>query len=230
MSHRYHHPRIPQAGSQLTLTRSASHHLLQVRRHPRGESLLLFDGHGQQALCRLVAVEAGCAVIECLERLEPVPAPTERLVLLLGLCKAAALETALRMATELGATELHGFVAERSNQRRLREDRWRRVLISACEQCGRSWLPSLHAASSLEQALAAGELPPQRLLLSPGSPPLPRPQGSVTLLAGPEGGLAERELGLAHRAGFQDAGLGPHTLRVDTAVAAALARYAPSRT
>jgi 16S rRNA (uracil1498-N3)-methyltransferase len=46
---------------------------------------------------------------------------------------------------------------------------------------------------------------------------------SVALLVGPEGGLSEREQGLAQRAGFQPCALGPRILRTETAPLAALA-------
>ena len=52
---------------------------------------------------------------------------------------------------------------------------------------------------------------------------LPRPDGPVTLLAGPEGGLTTEEAMLAHSRGFQAARLGPRVLRTETAALAALA-------
>ena len=66
-----------------------------------------------------------------------------------------------------------------------------------------------------------------RLVLSPVAEAalsdLPRPQGAVTLLIGPEGGLAPAELALAAHRGFTPLRLGPRILRTETAVVAALA-------
>ncbi|HMZ12010.1 MAG TPA: RsmE family RNA methyltransferase, partial [Plasticicumulans sp.] len=52
------------------------------------------------------------------------------------------------------------------------------------------------------------------------------PPGPVTLLVGPEGGLAEAELAAATAAGWQGVRLGPRVLRTETAGVAALAALA----
>jgi 16S rRNA (uracil1498-N3)-methyltransferase len=44
----------------------------------------------------------------------------------------------------------------------------------------------------------------------------------VTLLVGPEGGLSEREISLAIRAGFSPLTIGPRVLRTETAPLAAI--------
>lgn len=223
---RYHHTVLPAPGERLTLPKDTSHHILQVCRHPRGKPLRLFDGAGSEASCTLVDVTGGRAVVSCTELLPPC-APCRRLTLLLALCKPAAWETALRMATELGVDHIQPVLCSRCSVRKLRLERWQKVLVAACEQSGRRWLPSLAAPLPLSQALCEPSLPPERLQLAPGapSPALEAPGGDLALLVGPEGGLSEQEQAEATQAGFEPAGLGHHVLRADTAVAAALARY-----
>ena len=224
MSRRYHHPALPAPGERQTLPKDTSHHILQVCRHPRGEPLQLFDGAGAEAHCLLVDVQGQRAVVECTALL-PACAPSRRVVLLLALCKPTAWETSLRMATELGVDLVQPVLAERSTVRKLRLERWQKLLVAACEQSGRRWLPTLHEPLPLERALRAPSLPSRRLLLSPDASPLPSASGDLALLVGPEGGLSDQERAQALQAGFTPAGLGAHVLRVDTAVAAALARY-----
>jgi 16S rRNA (uracil1498-N3)-methyltransferase len=71
-----------------------------------------------------------------------------------------------------------------------------------------------------------------RLLLSPrasiGFAALPDapPQGRVTLLIGPEGGLCADEEAAAVEQGFTAVGLGPRVLRTETAGIAVLAALA----
>ncbi len=225
MSRRYHHPALPQPGERAVLPKDTSHHILQVCRHPRGEPLTLFDGVGGEARCTLVDVERSRAVVACDELLPPC-SPSRRLTLLLALCKPAAWETSLRMATELGVDHVQPVLCARSTVRKLRLERWQKVLVAACEQSGRRWLPTLSSPASLLRALEEPSLPSRRLLLAPGaSPALPSPTGDLALLVGPEGGLSAQEHAAALQAGFEATGLGTHILRVDTAVAAALARY-----
>jgi 16S rRNA (uracil1498-N3)-methyltransferase len=65
-----------------------------------------------------------------------------------------------------------------------------------------------------------------RILLVPGATQrlrdLPAP-ARITLLAGPEGGLAPEEQHLATACGFQPVRLGPRILRTETAAMAAMA-------
>ena len=113
--------------------------------------------------------------------------------------------------------------AERALSRRVH---WHRVMASACEQCGRNRLPRLGEVAGVADWLAAASSG-ARLVLSPVAEAalsdLPRPQGAVTLLIGPEGGLAPAELALAAHRGFTPLRLGPRILRTETAVVAALA-------
>jgi 16S rRNA (uracil1498-N3)-methyltransferase len=65
-----------------------------------------------------------------------------------------------------------------------------------------------------------------RLLLSPAASATlayePRPLSAVTVLIGPEGGLAEAEQEAAVAAGYKPLRLGPRVLRTETAAIAAL--------
>jgi 16S rRNA (uracil1498-N3)-methyltransferase len=145
-------------------------------------------------------------------------------VLLLALCKGPAFETALRMACELGVAEVRPVLTARSNLRQGNPERWRRVLEAASRQCGRASLPLLADREPLAAAVTATRLPAERWVAAP-SAPLAAPWSSdLALLIGPEGGLNEAEIVAARDAGFTPVGLGPLVLRVDTAVAAALAR------
>jgi 16S rRNA (uracil1498-N3)-methyltransferase len=142
----------------------------------------------------------------------------------------------IRKAVELGIGAIVPVFTERSVVRLAgeRADRrtahWRALAVAACEQCGRNRVPDL--APPVAYVRWLGELPPQapralRLTLSPTGEhrlaELPRPDGPVTLLAGPEGGLTPEEAMLAQSRGFQAARLGPRVLRTETAALAALA-------
>jgi 16S rRNA (uracil1498-N3)-methyltransferase len=78
----------------------------------------------------------------------------------------------------------------------------------------------------LKDFLRSGSDGSTRLLLSPGATAtlgdLPRPLSAVTVLIGPEGGLAQAEQQAAVAAGFKPVRLGPRVLRTETAAIAAL--------
>jgi len=212
---------IPEPGERTLLDAEVSHHLLLVTRVPRGHQVELFDGDGRSAVATLVDVEAARAVVE-VDRLQQhqVDAP---LRLLAAVTKGPRFETALRMAVELGATEVVPVLAARSVARGDRKARWLRVIEGASQQSGRAVCPVLRPLTLFADVVAEPS-PGLRWVCLPGAAAVPGTLGAASVLVGPEGGWTDAEADHARLAGWQAAGLGPHVLRAETAVAAALAR------
>ena len=102
--------------------------------------------------------------------------------------------------------------------------RWRRIALESCKQCGRSRIPELDPPGSLSDVLRRTAA--RALLAQPGGKPLPKSidKGlAILVLVGSEGGWSESELALAASLGVQSLGLGPRTLRTETAAIAAAA-------
>ncbi|MBW1877351.1 MAG: 16S rRNA (uracil(1498)-N(3))-methyltransferase [Deltaproteobacteria bacterium] len=217
---------LPDEGERVALAPGPAHHLLQVVRVKRGGRVELFDGSGRTALATLVAVEGDIAILE-LEETPHLARPTHPLHLLVGMPKSGAMDTALRAATEAGATDLYPVRTSRSTVQGDRGERWRRIVESAAQQCGRGDLPTVHPLRSLEETIAA--LPPDldRRIALPGAAYLPPAVGPAAVLIGPEGGLTEGEVEVALTSGFQPQGLGRWTLRTETAAGVAVAMVVP---
>ncbi|MDT8420510.1 MAG: 16S rRNA (uracil(1498)-N(3))-methyltransferase [Desulfuromonadales bacterium] len=155
-------------------------------------------------------------------------APPLQVELVQGTAKGDKLELVLQKGTELGVNHFIICPTERSigrfKQDRLpgKAERWQRIIQEAARQCGQSFLPALTIVESLGDALSAcsGE---QRLVLwEQAETPLPsllegKKPATVSLLVGPEGGLTENEVELAHSSGFNNVRLGPRILRTETA-------------
>lgn len=210
-------------GELVRLDAATSHHLLRVTGVGPGEEVELFDGQGQGRLARFQRAEEGAALVEILGPVVAEP-EEEGPWLVLALLKHAAFDTALRMATELGAGRILPVLAERSVARGERVERWERLVLAAATQCGRRRVPPIAEAAPLSSVLAA--LPPDRArwICLPGAPPLGTGGLPSVLLVGPEGGWSPSEAALALGEGrCLPLGLGPHVLRADTAVVRALA-------
>lgn len=135
------------------------------------------------------------------------------------------METAIRMATEMGVAAFVLFPAERTVVRWTpdklagRLKRWNAIAREAAEVCYRTRLPQITTMGSLAEVLQAH---PEAVVLSEGEvvlTPLAVSGEAVTLVIGPEGGWAPREV---QAIGDRAVTLGPLVLRVDTAVAAAV--------
>lgn len=191
--------------------------MLKVTLLPRGSSLVLFDGEGHEVEALLVGIHDGQARVQATADIQRV-LPLGRTELVMGLPRKPVWERVLRMGTELGVSVFRPFVARRSVAKGEHLQRWERLVESAAQQCGRADVPAVRGL----EAVGSMDLPALRLAMVPGASRLDRPQEDVALLVGPEGGLHPDEL-----ANWQQAGLGPTTLRADTAAVAALALYRP---
>lgn len=138
------------------------------------------------------------------------------------------MDWAIQKATELGVAELTPIVSERCEVR-LKDERadkrlahWRQIAISACEQCGRSVVPIIHAPVALQDWLTLDA--DLKLVLHPLADPIASHQrpDSLAFLIGPEGGLSDSEIDQARNAEFLPARLGPRVLRTETAPVVAL--------
>src|SRR5512135_428395 len=102
------------AGAVIELGESAAHHATRVLRLAAGDALTLFDGTGGEFDATLERVDKRGATVRVL-RFLPVERES-RLAVTLAQAIAAndAMDSALRKATELGATSIQPLVTARS--------------------------------------------------------------------------------------------------------------------
>jgi 16S rRNA (uracil1498-N3)-methyltransferase len=220
-------------GSQVALEPGAQRHVAQVLRLGDGDALILFNGDGHDYPAKLARAGAGTLAAVGAPG-PPERPPTLAVTLALGITKGERMDYALQKAVELGATTLVPLFTERTVVR-LRDARldkrhahWQGIVIAACEQCGRRRLPELAPAQRFAAWLDALPANHRGLLLHHAAEQplgqLPPPAAAhVTLLMGPEGGLAPGERDAALARGFTAVRLGPRVMRAETAPLAALA-------
>lgn len=229
---RFYCPQPLASGVQLALPERIAHHAVRVLRLKPGDAIVLFNGEGGEYDATLLRNDKRESVAEVgawhdVERESPL-----RLTLAQGISAAEKMDYTVQKAVELGAAAIQPLETTKSivrldaerAQRRLVH--WRQIVVSACEQCGRNHVPAVAPVADLRTWLGM-QRDGIRVLLSPRSAQriadLPRGAGSLILLAGPEGGLAEDEEAAARVAGFQAVCLGPRILRTETAALAAMA-------
>ena len=219
------------SGMRVTLQGGAAGHLTRVLRLRVGEALTVFNGAGGEYAASIEHAHAGRVAVaigelRAIERESPLT-----LTLAQGVSRGERMDLVMQKATELGASGLAPVLAERSvvrltaQQAERRLNHWRAIVIAACEQSGRNRLPTIASPVPLKDFLRTSD-GSMRLLLSPAATAtladLPRLVSAITVLIGPEGGLAEAEQEAAVAAGFKPVRLGPRVLRTETAAIAAL--------
>ena len=201
-----------------------AHHARHVLRLRAGERVELFDGTGNVATGTLLAVNNQGVHVD-VESRQTVAPPAKNLVLVqAALNREKNLETVLQRATELGVAEVRVFRGEHSERAPRARDKWRRLAIESCKQCGRAFLPSFSAHPGLEAAIAGlnGALVVAALDRSP-VPVREAVSGAVAaaVIVGPEGDLSTSEVDRAIAAGAKPVSLGPYVLRSEVAATVA---------
>ena len=222
---------------QLTLTGAEAHHLVRVLRVQVGDTVILFDGNGAEHSAEVQQCHRDRIVLAVGDPRAIDRELSLRLVLGVTLPKGERQRWLVERAVELGVQRLVPLTSERSVARPTQSTlaRLRRYTIEASKQCGRNRLMEVvDAVSWPEWASAAGGRP--GWFLHPGGLPVaPLAAGLADwrIAVGPEGGWSPEECQLARDHDWQTIGLGPRTLRIETAALAAvswLAANAPEAT
>ncbi len=219
-------------GERIPLDRAQVHYLVKVLRLKPGAAFLLFDGRDAVDYRAHLLLEGKNAAA----RIESsTPRATESKLasrVIQGMGRADHVDWTIQKTTELGVRNISIFNARRTQsplkpaQHEKKLAHWRGVASSACEQCGRAVVPRIEFHGDLEQALDASDESLKLLLDFAGEPlagVLPETASPVSILLGPEGGLDDREVGLAHASAYRPVSLGARVLRFETAALAALA-------
>lgn len=211
-------------------------HCAQVLRKHVGDQIIIFDGAGGEATAEITAISAKRVDLKIIER-RHTPASAVSISLIQAIPKGANMEWIIEKAVELGVNAIHPVITERTvvrldlNDSARKREKWQRVAIEACKQCGQNWLPKVHPPSRFPSML--GALPAHDLkiiaALQPDSKSLRGILGSAIghrasaiVAIGPEGDFTPDEYTAARAHGFAPVTLGPLVLRVETAAFYAL--------
>jgi 16S rRNA (uracil1498-N3)-methyltransferase len=213
-------------GMALELPPAAGHHA-RVLRLREGDELTVFDGSGGEWKA-LVIGEAKVRLQQFreIERESPLA-----ITLVQGVSSGERMDYTVQKAVELGVAAIQplltkkGVVKLQGSRASARVAHWQKVVIAACEQCGRNRIPQVASLLDFGDYIRDVKSGKPMLLLSAQGRPLKELdiRGEAVIAAGPEAGFAAEEQAALERAGFAKASLGPRILRTETAALAALA-------
>jgi len=213
-------------GQSVELDSDAANHVGRVLRLSIDAEIILFNGLGGEYSAILiesgkkkVIAQVNTFADKCIE--SPL-----NIHLGQGISRGDKMELTIQKAVELGVTEITPLFTERcgvklSGERLEKKlNQWKKIVISACEQCARNTIPVIHSPRSLE-AWASEQTDELKLNLHPRASysinSLPEPVHGIRLVIGPEGGLSDTEIEFASEQGFDEVLIGPRVLRTETA-------------
>ncbi len=217
--HRFYAESKVYPGKPYELSREEAHHGLRVLRLQEGEPVALFDGQGGEWQGRVSQCGKHDLIVQVESERHVEPPMPKITVALAWLMKDKALEFLVQHGTEAGVDRFCFFRGDRSGRAPRMNDKWHRMAIEACKQCGRLWLPEFCVKEDLAEALAGwrGRI----LLTAQDAQAIPIAAAAACedaiILIGPEGDFSEKEISLAMQAGAVSVSLGDLTLRSEMA-------------
>ena len=210
----------------------------------QGDACVVFDGRGRAAHAVVAETPRSSGVLltpgaEC----PPAPALAS-VTLCQAIPKGANMDLIIQKAVELGVSAIVPLITDRTivrlnaREAEAKRQKWQRIALEACKQCGQNTLPAVELPVPFAEWLGRGAPDGLNVIASlvPGVRPVRdvleeargRSVKKVSLLVWPEGDFTEQETAAALEAGFVPVTLGPIVLRVETAAffGVAAMRYA----
>lgn len=224
-------PEALKIDNRVCLDKSAVHYLHRVLRASVGQPIVLFNGQGGEYSGLIDKLTKHDAEILIRDFRAEQRESNLQIHLGIGLSRGDKMDWIVQKATELGVAKITPLFTERTEVKlsgdRLdkRQQHWQQVAISACEQCQRNLVPIVRSAEPIglwiDHTIATSKVVLHHRSVRTLTE-LSSPNGDLTLLIGPEGGLSDAEISLAEKKDFQAVRLGPRVLRTETAPLAAI--------
>jgi len=214
---------------RVTLTGAQARQIATVLRLRAGDEIALV-ADGAEAVVAIETVRPASVTAVVRDRGFTPAEPTVALTLALPVLRGDHDEEVVEAVTQLGVSRIVPFTSARSVARSLsdaKRSRWERIAREAAETARRGRIPSIDPAiawSELFNILPAPVLvaweSERRMRLRDA---LPSSVRALSLVIGPEGGIADEEIALAREHGAVIVTLGGRNLRSETAAIAAVA-------
>lgn len=213
-------------GQSYSLDEDGAAHIGRVLRMQAGEQIGLFNGDGHDYLAEITQSSKKNVTVSILSSTENNSESPLDIHLGQVISRGDRMDFTIQKSVELGVTTITPLFSERCGVKLSGErldkkiQQWQKIVISACEQSGRSFVPQVRPAMDL-QAWCSEQTSATKLNLHPrakfGINGLSLTNNKVRLLIGPEGGLSSQEIDMTQDFDFTEILLGPRVLRTETA-------------
>jgi 16S rRNA (uracil1498-N3)-methyltransferase len=217
----FYYPRI--TGKVFVLDKNESAHCIRVLRLTTNDFIHLTDGKGTICKARITVPDQRA----CVTRIEEVTeVPGERnysLQIAISPTKNIdRFEWFIEKATEIGVDRIIPLLCKNSERRIIKEERLKKVMVSAMKQSLKAWIPEIAPMVNFE-SLVGQDFDGGKFIAS-GSESVENHLGrlygkgsDVLILIGPEGDFQQEEMQYARENDFIPVSLGNSRLRTETA-------------
>ena len=218
------------------------HHIFDVCRQEVGHHFEVITEDSVAYLVQVTQVLKKSAVAKITEIREIKKLPKPHIHIALSISRYNVMDSIMERAVEMGVSSILPFVSDYSFIRKEKElsagkiERWKKIIISATQQCGRGELMTIRDTTTMNKMLEVinpsqknwclfayeGEklkpidilLSDRQMLTNASGDHLPE---NVWIIVGSEGGFSQNEVQSMQKLGLDPVTLGAQILRVETA-------------
>ena len=207
--------------NELKFSTEENKHLTKVLRKKVGDQLSVIDGKGYLYTGKIISQDKNSSQIKIIKKEKKKKTHNYYLHIAIAPTKNVnRFEWFLEKATEVGIDEITPIICERSERKKINQERCNRILISSMKQSLKYYLPKLNNPivfnDFIKQKLDGDKfiahcLNKDKIKLDKSI------NKKSNILIGPEGDFSEKEITLAIKNNFQSLSLGNSRLRTETA-------------
>ena len=217
----------------LWIDSSESHHIIHVKRLKIGDSIIVFNGTGDEFEAEIEDIEDNRVNVRINQQKTISKENIVEIDIAFAIPKGKRSHLLIQKCTELGVHKLIPINYARSVVK-LKDDcsvkieKWQKIAIEASKQCGRNTITEIGNVVDFDNILNTSDSYDLPLFACSQSDSdnlkntlqeHPKPNNILSFI-GPEGGFTSNEIETAKRAGCKFVSLGSQILRVETAAIA----------
>lgn len=227
---RFYSPNINPESGEIVLETEETRHLRDVLRLRIADEINVFDGEGNEFLCRIGEISKKETKLKIVEKVAPsAPESNLQLTLAVALLKGEKFDLVVQKACELGVSSIVPLITKRADVKlkdakeiEKKLERWRKIVVESSKQCGRAKLMRIETPISLaefaknenETFLFFSERNGESFENFVNEKPKLE---KLTAIIGSEGGWDDSEIETARANDFHIITLGGRILRAETA-------------
>ena len=223
----FYHPGISENDKEIVFPKDESRHIVKVLRKKSGDLLHVTNGSGALFKTEIISATSQSCVAKILE-VETEDKPAHYLHLAVAPTKMNdRYEWFLEKATEIGVQEITPVICEHSERRKIKSERFERVIQSAMKQSLHLTIPVLNEAKDFADFIKA-EIQGAKFIAHCDEERERRSLKNevkagtkTTILIGPEGDFSSEEISMALANNWVPVSLGKSRLRTETGAIAA---------
>lgn len=210
-------------GENAVLSEEESKHCTRVLRKKTGDKIHFIDGKGGLYEGIITEAHKNNTWIRIVSKTQQVARVFKIHIAIAPTKNISRTEWFLEKCTEMGVDEITFLECEHSERKKIRLDRLEKIVLSACKQSLKAFVPQINPIISYREFIGGVkenidnkyicwvEKENKHLYHQ-----VPKEENCIILI-GPEGDFSKEEIIASQEAGFQSVGLGKSRLRTETA-------------